>query len=177
MSQVHDPLPGPGDGSRERPVPQELNINTGTIGLVTTLARIISGLTTDKALTLFVAAAFGWLLFTMMQQSNQEKTNRDRTYEDSRERDRRHCDDREDKLAKDQAFEAERVRLFFAQQAELTRKFHVEENEKIRTAVADLTRMIGRKFPDKLPPDEDEPNATGGLPNSPRRGCTFFPWW
>lgn len=175
MSQVHDPLPGPGDGSRERQVPQELNINTGTLGLVTTLARIISGLTTDKALTLFVAAAFGWLLFTMMQQSNQEKTNRDRTYEDSRERDRRHCDDREDRIAKDQNAEAERVRVFFAQQAEIGRKFQNEENEKIRGAVADLTRMIGRKFPDKIPPDEDDPPIAGS-PNSPEPGCMRAPW-
>ena len=174
MSQVHDPLPGPSEGSRERQVPQEITINSGTAGLITTLARIIAGLTTDKALTLFVAAAFGWLLFSTMQQANQEKGNTARMYEDSRERDRRHCDDREDKLVKDQALEADRVRLFFAQQAELTRKFHVEENEKIRSAVAELTRTIARKFPDKVPPDEDDPN--GALPNSPEPGCTRGPW-
>ena len=147
MSNPHDP-----DSSRERQVPQELTINTGVVGQFTPLARILAGMTTDKVLTLFVAGAFGWLLYSTIQQSSGDKLQTARMYEDSRERDRRHCDDREDKIARDRDMETEKMRLWYSAQSEMARKFENDQREKDRAVIAELTRVISKKFA----PQEDD---------------------
>lgn len=148
MSQDHEPLPAQ-SGSRDRPVPQELTINSGTLGAVATIARVLNGLTNDKMLTIFVVAGFGYMLFTTMQQANIDKGNTQRMYDDSRERDRHHCDDREDKMARDSAVEAEKIRKWYADQSDANRKFEAIEREKIRAVIEELTRIINKKFPPK----------------------------
>lgn len=139
------------NGSRERQIATELNINTGTIGLIATLTRILAGLSTDKVLTLFVASAFGWLLFSTLQQTSIEKASTARMYEDSRERDRRHCSDREDKITRDRDTEAEKMRTWFAAQAEVSKRFEAEQREKDRAVIAELSRVIAKKFPNECP--------------------------
>lgn len=112
---------------------EQVVVTTGLMGLVTSLAKIVAGLTTDKALTLFVCAGFGWLLFITLKSTSEDKASQVRTAEDARERDRqfytqqrdidrRHCDDREDKL-----------RTFFG-----------AETDKNRTALAELAVRLQR---------------------------------
>lgn len=151
-------------GNPPEPQRQEVSISTGMPGVVLSLAKIISGMTTDKALTLFVAGAFGWLLFSIMQQITAEKANTARMYEDSRERDRRHCTDREDKLMRDQQQETEKMRTWYASQSEVSRKFEAEQrdkdrlanfdqSEKHRSALMSLAAAIARKIDKDCPID------------------------
>jgi len=150
--------PDPDSGSRQHQIPQEFHINTGTAGMIATVTRVVAGLSTDKALTLFVAGAFGWLLFSTMQQANLDKTVTARMYEDSRERDRRHCSDREDKIARDRDTEAASLRLWYSNEMEKSRRFQLDEadkatklqiaeNEKTRAVLGELSRVINKKFP------------------------------
>lgn len=145
-------------GSQEHAaLPQEITINAGTLGLITTVARVVAGLTTEKALTLFMAAAFSYLLYITMQQANADKANTARLYEENRERDRIHCSSREDKLARDFSGELEKMRLWYAGQSDSQRRFEADQRDRDRQAIAELTKVITKKFPNlnECPPNEE----------------------
>lgn len=119
-----------------KPVPtsadQPVVVTTGTLGLVAALAKILAGLTTDKALTLFVCAGFGWLLFITLKSTSEDKAAQVRMAEDARERDRafyaaqrdadrKHCDDREDKRQRDKEKDEDKLKAFFAAESDKQR--------------------------------------------------------
>lgn len=146
-------------GSREREVPAELHITTGTAGTVMSVAKIVAGLTTEKTLMLFVAATFGYLLYSTMQQASADKAHTARLYEDGRERERKHADEREDKMTRDRDAESAKMRTWFSEQFDAARKFEADQREKDRAAVTKLGEIINRKFGSPQPGEECEIKA------------------
>jgi len=124
--------------------PQQVVISSGVTGLVAALARIVVNLSSEKALTLFVCAGFGWMLFSTLKAASEDKAAQARNAEDARERDRQfytqqrdmdrsHCDAREDKRQRDKREDDTKLQAFFA--AEL---------EKGRAAITELTSEVGK---------------------------------
>lgn len=107
-----------------KPEPEKQEVLTGWAGIASVALKVIAGLTTEKSLTLFVAAMLGWMLYQTMQNTVTEKANERRLYDEAKERDRQHCEQREKDL-----------REWFAAQAELTRRFEAERTDKLLKAL------------------------------------------
>jgi uncharacterized protein HemX len=128
---------------------QSVVIATGAISLLLGVAKIVAGLTTERALILFICVGAGWMFYTREKSQAEDKAQERRAADEMREREKQHCDGREDKIRRDSATDKKEMLAFYATQAELQRKFENEQQEKTRVTITELTRVIARKFPDK----------------------------
>lgn len=133
-----------------QPLPADPNqpiiVTTGTMSLILGLAKIIAGLTTERALILFICVGAGWMFWTDKRSQTEDKAQLARVAEEAKERDRRHCDDREEKVRRESQTEADKMRVWYALMNESQRKFEMEQRDKDRAVIAELTKVISRKI-------------------------------
>ncbi len=125
---------------------QPILVATGTMSLLLGFAKIIAGLTTERALILFICVGAGWMFYTRERSQAEDKAQIARAAEEAKERDRRHCDDREEKSRRDMQAEAEKMRTWYISMSDGQRRFEAEQRDKDRAAVAELAKAIARKI-------------------------------
>ncbi len=134
------------DGTPPEPAQQQqVVVTTGAISLLLGFAKVIAGLTTERALILFICVGAGYMFYTREKTQAEDKAQERRAADEFKERDRQHCDSREDKLRRDSAAEATALRAWFAMQADAQRRFENDQREKDRAVIAELTRVISKK--------------------------------
>lgn len=135
------PDPQPAEQQQQQPV----LVATGTISALLAFAKIIAGLTTERALILFICVGAGWMFYTRERSQAEDKANVMKMAEEAKERDRQHCDGREDRVRRENAAEADKMRAWYAAQADTARRFEAEQRDKDRAAIDALARAVAKK--------------------------------
>lgn len=155
----------------DEPKPEPLP--TSQYGFFAWVAKLLFGLTTERALMVFVCFGFGVLGWKMLDQYEKWQERTDRAHEEARESDRRNCDAdkaqiRADSLAREKAqqdsFRAMQKDLIthWANEAERTRLVIVE------AVKMEVNRLAKKGGDEEFPAVAPSPKLKAGPRDSPR---------